>query len=414
MPDWRMVAIIGAGVSGLACARALAGSGIDSVVLEAKDVPGGRVRTYRPPDAGPVLELGAQVIHGNLNPLHDLALLGLGVSGAGAPRAHRVPRERADVILGGRPVSMGTLTRGGAAPWDVEQRLVVGADADMPVATWLAEQGISGADLDATLEWFRQTWAAQPRALSVRGVATARRRDRVGTGEYAFEDGFASLTRELAAGVDIRLGRPVRSVKWATGQADIGFAEGAGLRAKAVIVTVPPTVVAREALRLEPLPVRKAAAAAALRAGDGCCEIAVLSHPAPESRVVFDADGHSGFVRCTAGRPQVLVVAKATAAAAVRAGDPARRVAQALPWASRCRLTAWHRADWGLDPWSGGAFSYPGVGTLWAAPAWAAPLDRTVFFAGEATTAGLLPPSVHGAIGSGLRAAREVVQAWSN
>ncbi|HRE83465.1 MAG TPA: FAD-dependent oxidoreductase, partial [Opitutaceae bacterium] len=39
------VVIVGAGLAGLTCARALQARGADCVVLEAADVPGGRVRT---------------------------------------------------------------------------------------------------------------------------------------------------------------------------------------------------------------------------------------------------------------------------------------------------------------------------------------------------------------------------------
>jgi monoamine oxidase len=72
-------------------------------------------------------------------------------------------------------------------------------------------------------------------------------------------------------------------------------------------------------------------------------------------------------------------------------------------------------ADWGAEPWSAGAFSYPAVGALWAGPAWAAPLSNTIFFAGEATNStnpAAGTPSVHGALQSGLRAARELLEVW--
>ncbi|MGE5229068.1 MAG: FAD-dependent oxidoreductase, partial [Deltaproteobacteria bacterium] len=42
MPD---VVVVGAGLSGLCCARELHAAGLDVLVLERSDVPGGRVRT---------------------------------------------------------------------------------------------------------------------------------------------------------------------------------------------------------------------------------------------------------------------------------------------------------------------------------------------------------------------------------
>lgn len=406
------VVVVGAGISGLACAAELSRHGISAVIFEARAVIGGRICTYRPPDGGPVLELGAQVIHGDRNPLRDLAEHGMPAS---SPPSRPVPRDvTAWAVLDGRVGPLGVLARGGTPPWAVEHRLTADGrgQGDIPVSAWLERQGLADGDLRTAAEWFRQNWAAEPEMLSAPGVAAARHGDRSGAGEYAFEGGFASLTEALAQGLDIRLDTPVRTLAWSPGRVELTTEKGERIGGRAAVITAPPPVITGGRLVVTPLPVQKAAAAAALPSGDGLCVIATLSREVPESGVVFDADGHLGFVRYTRRRPEVLIVAKAAAAAAVRAARLANVVGSVLPGRMTAEVISARVADWGTDPWSAGAFCYPKVGCGWAGPAWARSIARTLFFAGEATTVRSLPPTVHSALGSGLRAAGELVEAW--
>jgi monoamine oxidase len=65
--------------------------------------------------------------------------------------------------------------------------------------------------------------------------------------------------------------------------------------------------------------------------------------------------------------------------------------------------------DWQCDPYSRGAYSYGMVGADGAQEALAKPVDGTLFFAGEATASPGSNGTVHGAIASGYRAARQVL-----
>ena len=68
-------------------------------------------------------------------------------------------------------------------------------------------------------------------------------------------------------------------------------------------------------------------------------------------------------------------------------------------------LEAWAMHDWRADPWSLGAYSYAAVGGQGAHRALARPVESTLFFAGEATSADETG-TVSGAIATGRRAAR--------
>lgn len=402
--------VIGAGVSGLACGRRLRDAGLDVTVLEARDRIGGRIRTFRPPDGAPGLELGAQVIHGDQNPVRDLTL-----------ELRPVPRDgQASVVLGGRIYPMGILARGGTPPWVLEARLAADGTADVPVAAWLGG-ALGGAATPvmmlAAAEWFRQNWAGDPADLSAAGVAAGLRADAaVGAREFLPAEGYAAVPAALAAGLAIRTGCPVGEVSWSHGRVRVR-GEGLRMAARAAVVTVPPQVVAGGRLAMPGLPLRKREAIEALRPGDGCCAVVTVGRAAPESAVVFDADGVSGFVKCAQGRQEVLIVAKAGAAASVRAavtgagaspGTLAELLGRSLPWTCGAAVATTRICDWGGDPWSGGAFTFPRAGALWAPAAWAEPAADTVFFAGEATCG--RPARVHGAMESGVRAADQVLE----
>ena len=74
----------------------------------------------------------------------------------------------------------------------------------------------------------------------------------------------------------------------------------------------------------------------------------------------------------------------------------------------RDRLAAYYFHDWQHDPFSRGAYGYVPVAGLDDQLALSQPVDSTLFFAGEATSVGHIG-TVHGAIMSGQRAAREIL-----
>jgi hypothetical protein len=61
----------------------------------------------------------------------------------------------------------------------------------------------------------------------------------------------------------------------------------------------------------------------------------------------------------------------------------------------------------------GGAYSYVPAGALGAQSRLAKPVAHTLYFAGEATDADGYASTVHGAMASGKRAARQVMEALS-
>ena len=76
--------------------------------------------------------------------------------------------------------------------------------------------------------------------------------------------------------------------------------------------------------------------------------------------------------------------------------------------ALRAQLTGWWAHDWSDDPFTRGAYSYPVAGYESGPAQLGKPVGGTLFFAGEATAEEL--GTVHGALASGIRAAKEVLR----
>ena len=72
-------------------------------------------------------------------------------------------------------------------------------------------------------------------------------------------------------------------------------------------------------------------------------------------------------------------------------------------------LAAAYFHDWNSDPFSLGAYSYVKVGGEGCQKTLGAPIENTLFFAGEATDTSGNNGTVHGAIASGKRATQEIL-----
>jgi monoamine oxidase len=83
-----------------------------------------------------------------------------------------------------------------------------------------------------------------------------------------------------------------------------------------------------------------------------------------------------------------------------------RLLAVSLPTLEE-RLEGAYFHDWQCDPFSRGAYSYGKVGADGAQEELAKPVDQLLFFAGEATASAGSNGTVHGAMASGYRAAKE-------
>lgn len=402
------VIILGAGAAGLGAARRLAGAGVAVRVVEARNRVGGRAFTTHDPSGLPI-ELGCAWLHSaDENELSGLALYyGLTVDKTVPP--WRIQLDGIGFPADGQAAFRAALER-------LFDRIYKAgnAESDQPAARLLDPGGRWNPLLDAIstymngVEWDR---------VSVRDFSNYH-----DSGvNWRIAEGYSSLMAALAAGIDITLECPVRLIDHSGSQVRIETPRG-DLQARAVIVTVPTSVIAAGGLRFRPALPDKTDAAAALPLGladkvylrvDGAEEFPKDSHLygsvdrvgtgtyhlRPFGRPFLEAYFGGQCARDLEAQGEAAFASFAIGELASLLGDGIRKRLHPVA------VTAWER-----DPYARGSYSYALPGHADARATLATPVDGRVFFAGEACMANDFS-TAHGAYRSGVAAANAVVAA---
>jgi monoamine oxidase len=433
------VLILGAGVAGLSAAIDLSRAGLRVEIVEGRDRIGGRVFTRFDENLKHSVELGAEFIHG-------------------LPPEIWLPLQQQKIDVTEVEGDFWCSTNGRLEPCgffrEVEQILSKMNDRspDQSFLEYLSQR-FPGEDHDeakrratAYVSGFN---AADPAQVSLHWLVHSREAEEQILGDRAFHivGGYQMflklLTDELKSRqVPIHLGTKVQEVQRNGGSVDVRATSIRGdqtLSAPQALITFPLGVLQAatpgDGIHFDPpLPAEKVHALGKLLMGN-VVRVTLCFRRRIWEDIVVDGKNLAGmgflfsdhklfptwWTQMPDPLPMITGWSPAASADNLRGMSEGRIVQKAtetlaglmgmekLPLQSELVGAYFH--DWDSDPFSLGAYSYVKVGGEGSQQTLGTPVENTLFFAGEATDTSGHNGTVHGAIASGKRAAREILEA---
>ena len=404
-PSFVDVAIIGAGAAGVAAARALTGAPLEVVVLEARDRIGGRAQTVDRDGSG--LDMGCGWLHSaDENVLAELA----GDEGFTLDRTPPPWRSQAF----NHEMSPDDQAAFGEAFAAFEDRVAGAArrGEEGPAAALFDPDGLWNGRIDAISGALNGARFAE---VSIRDYDAYR-----DTGvNWRVAEGYGRLVEHLGSALPVVFDCPVSRIDRSGPTLRLDTARGR-VEARAVILTVPTSLLATEVIRIDPPVPDLPEAASGLPLG-----LASKLHMAVTGADDFPPDSQLWGRRDTAdtagyhlrpfGRPMIEAYFGADLAWGLeREGEAAffafaaDELAALLGSGIRRRIAPVATSMWGADPWARGAYSHALPGHADDRARLKAPIENRIFLAGEATSETFYG-TAHGAWMEGERAAREAL-----
>jgi monoamine oxidase len=415
------VLIVGAGASGLLAGFELVSAGLPVTIIEARDRIGGRVHTVRTQEGGPI-ELGAEFIHGDL-PLTGRLMKRFG-NGKEEVAGSIWRREKEGLVRQQNFLPDTSLLENAC------QQL----QADVSVTEFISRflgPGAGAALCKSLLDYVAGYYAADPGRASARALCneltTAEEKQYRPSGGYgplltALSDAF------LNKGGTLYLNEPVQAISWEKGSVTVST-KTKTFTGSRLLLTLPLGVWRRNTVAISPALPQKADAFSKLGFG-GVIKVVLLFKEAfwknrqPELKDLnflfteepvptwWTKQPHSSplLTGWAAGPYADKLSGKSTEELTDSAlSSLARTFVLSNALLEELLEVAWV-ADWTTEPYTAGGYSYAVVqGEHYQAIA-AAPVEDTLFFAGEGLVSGPLIGTVEAAFNSGQQAAQRVLQ----
>ena len=425
--------IAGAGVAGIAAARELSSAGLRVTLIEARDRVGGRILTIRDPLSPIPVELGAEFIHGA--PPDLLA-------------AVEAAELRTVEVSGSSWYSeSGELSRSESGDEnEVLDSLLNYTGEDRSFADFLQGTGWDEETKSSAAAFVEGFNAADQARIGVLSLARQQKAENAIHGEKAFRivDGYDSIVNGLFRALrpeasSLRLNTIAERIEWTPGHVTLFASSRVGwelkpFRARRAIVTIPLGVLQAPpespgSVEFAPSLPKIQEAANRLAMGNAVRVALRFRNRAWEVRpelegmsFLFSSDPWfpTWWSESPMRAPMLTAWAGGPKADRLQGRGKAFLVDRAVKTlagllrvdADRLResLEAWYTHDWQADQFSRGAYSYVPAGALDAMETLTKPVDHTLYFAGEATDFSGHWGTVHGALASGLRAARQLLR----
>jgi monoamine oxidase len=412
----KSVVIVGGGVSGLSAALDLAENHVVTL-LEVKNKLGGRIHTLRNVEAIPI-ELGAEFVHGRPPELMEIIK-------AAALRTHEVPdRHWKDTNAGLVELpdfweQISTITE------SIHKK---GRDTNF--LSILESTRRPRESIELARSFVEGFHGAAVEMASAKEILLSEESSEAIDGQKSLRihEGYDAVVRHLEGqcrkrGVRIHTSTEIRSIEWKKRPVTVhvksrDFSNVTGDR---VVVTLPIGVLRNGTIRFDPEPGKKVEAIQAIQPGNVTKVIFQFRsrfwaeanfgflHSSDEWFPTWWTDERGDILTAWAGGPQGKALSENGEDFILERGveTASRLFGETIPNIRKILLSQ-HTHNWARDPFAQGAYSFIPVGALDAPKALAEPEAETIFFAGEATNIDHQLGTVHGAIASGRRAARQL------
>jgi monoamine oxidase len=404
------VLIIGAGAAGLSAAHLLHNQEISFMLLEASNRAGGRIWSIDDGFASFPLEMGAEEIHGSQSIWYEC------VRRAGK---HLLRPSGWDYFyLNGRLDSERQWYQDQDLQWlDVFfAELYDYEGAEINLMHYIREQEVPPHLLPLLEAWVGNEYGTSNERIGLRSLIEADRAWLSGNGNYVLQEASCmSVIDKVFAEVmpKIKYGHAVKHIDYSGEFVRVTDQNGNLFFADKLIITVPLTVLQRNDIVFHPpLPETTQTAIHSLRMDAGLKVILKFSEafwPA-NMQSLYGGTFVPEYWVTNLGRSQGEYLLTAFVN-----GKPAERLSE-MPQADALALILqelgtllgranpkdllldYRWADWKKEPFIGGAYSYPSPNATQYRQALAQPINKTLYFAGEATHTGGHFATVHGAM----------------